>query len=176
MINSKPNSKPKPRSKINPLIEVQKHGQSIWYDFISRDLLLSGELRRLVREDGVLGVTSNPAIFEKAIAGSDDYDPAIQALASQGIQDPKAAFERLAIQDVQLGCDVLRGVYDRTRGGDGFVSMIPAVCGPTAALSASRSTSPSGPVGISTVVQPHIVAVAGFVPCAASGTMISRRS
>ena len=107
----------------NPLIEVQKHGQSIWYDFISRDLLLSGELRRLVEAEGVRGVTSNPAIFEKAIAGSMDYDAAIAALANGGEQDPKALFENLAIHDIQMGCDVLRPVYDGSQGHDGFVSL-----------------------------------------------------
>jgi transaldolase/glucose-6-phosphate isomerase len=106
----------------NPLIGVQQHGQSIWYDFISRDLLLSGELRKLVREDGVRGVTSNPAIFEKAIAGSNDYDPATQALVGQGVTDPKTIFERLAVTDIQLGCDVLREVYEESDGADGFVS------------------------------------------------------
>jgi transaldolase/glucose-6-phosphate isomerase len=105
-----------------PTRAVQEHGQSIWYDFISRDLLLSGALRRLVDEDGVRGVTSNPAIFEKAIAGSADYDPSIRALAAQGVRDPKAIFERLAITDIQLGCDVLRSVYDATKGADGYVS------------------------------------------------------
>jgi len=107
----------------NPLIEVQAHGQSLWYDFISRDLLLSGELRRLVEEDGVLGVTSNPAIFEKAIAGTNDYDPALATATHHGVADAKTAFETVAIQDVQLACDVLRPVYDRTHGGDGFVSL-----------------------------------------------------
>jgi transaldolase/glucose-6-phosphate isomerase len=106
----------------NPLIDVQKYGQSIWFDFISRELLLSGELRRLVEQDGVRGVTSNPAIFEKAIAGSNDYDPAIDALSRQGLAEPKAIFEQLAITDIQLGCDVLRPVYDESDGADGFVS------------------------------------------------------
>ena len=109
--------------KTNPIIEVQRCGQSIWYDFISRDLLLSGELRRLVEHEGVLGVTSNPAIFEKAIGGSSDYDPATAALVAQGASDAKAIFEDLAIQDIQLGCDVLRPVYDRSQGADGFVSL-----------------------------------------------------
>ena len=110
-------------SMSNPLIEVQEHGQSIWYDFISRDLLLSGELRRLVEAEGVRGVTSNPAIFEKAIAGSMDYDAAIAALAAAGEQDPKTIFEQLAIHDIQMGCDVLRPVYDASQGHDGFVSL-----------------------------------------------------
>ncbi|MDE0887118.1 MAG: transaldolase [Myxococcota bacterium] len=107
----------------SPLIEVQTHGQSLWYDYISRDLLLSGELRRLVEEDGVRGVTSNPAIFEKAIAGSSDYDPAIQSLVGQGQSDAQTIYEALAVQDIQLGCDVLRPVYDATDGADGYVSL-----------------------------------------------------
>ncbi len=106
-----------------PQIEVQKYGQSLWFDFISRDLLLSGELRRLVEEDGVLGVTSNPAIFEKAIAGTSDYDPALAAATRHGVADAKSAFETVAIQDIQLACDVLRPVYDATGGADGFVSL-----------------------------------------------------
>jgi len=106
-----------------PTRAVQEYGQSIWYDFISRDLLLSGELRRLVEQDGVRGVTSNPAIFEKAIASSSDYDPAIRTLAAQGERDPKSIFERLAVLDVQLACDVLRPVYDESHGADGFVSL-----------------------------------------------------
>ncbi len=111
------------QTMTSPLLEVQDYGQSLWYDFISRDLLLSGELRRLVEEDGVLGVTSNPAIFEKAIAGSSDYDPAVETLVAQGVREPKAIFEELAITDIQLGCDVLRPVHARTAGADGFVSL-----------------------------------------------------
>lgn len=106
-----------------PTRAVQQYGQSIWYDFISRDLLLSGELRRLVEQDGVRGVTSNPSIFEKAIASTSDYDPAICTLAGQGESEPKAIFERLATIDVQLACDVLRPLYDESRGADGFVSL-----------------------------------------------------
>ena len=107
----------------NPLIDVQEHGQSIWYDFISRDLLLSGDLRRLVETEGVRGVTSNPAIFEKAIAGTMDYDPAIAAYAAAGEHDPKLIFEHLAVHDIQMGCDVLRPVFDLSQGHDGFVSL-----------------------------------------------------
>lgn len=107
----------------NPLIAVQEHGQSIWYDFISRDLLLSGGLRRLVETDGVRGVTSNPAIFEKAIAGSSDYDAAIAAAAQRGQTDPQAIFEELAILDIQMGCDLLRPLHDMSQGHDGFVSL-----------------------------------------------------
>ena len=107
----------------NPLIDVQQHGQSIWYDNISRDLLLSGGLRRMVEEDGLLGVTSNPAIFEKAIAGSDDYTPALRALVAQGIEEPAELFERLAVQDIQLAADVLHPAYLATGRRDGYVSL-----------------------------------------------------
>ena len=86
----------------NPLIEVQRHGQSIWYDFISRDLLLSGELRRLVEREGVLGVTSNPAIFEKAIGNGADYDPATAAPVVQGARDAQSLFDPLPIHDTQI--------------------------------------------------------------------------
>jgi len=107
----------------NPLVEVQRYGQSIWYDNLSRELIVSGELRRLVREDGVRGVTSNPAIFQKAIAGSRDYDAALRALVAQETGDAKALFEALAIQDIQLGCDVLWPVFEESGGADGYVSL-----------------------------------------------------
>ena len=110
-------------ANANPLIEVQKHGQSIWYDNISRSLITSGELRRMVEEDGVLGVTSNPAIFEKAVAGSTDYDPAAKALVSKGAREPKEIFEGLAIEDIQLATDILYPAYLKTEGRDGYVSM-----------------------------------------------------
>ncbi|HPG25742.1 MAG TPA: transaldolase family protein, partial [Myxococcota bacterium] len=88
----------------SPLFEAHRHGQSIWLDNISRELLLSGELRRWVEREGIRGVTSNPAIFEKAIAKSSDYDPATRALVAQGAGDALDVFERLAVQDIQLGC------------------------------------------------------------------------
>jgi len=106
----------------NPLIEVQKYGQSIWYDNISRGLIVSGELKRMVDEDGLRGVTSNPAIFEKAIAESSDYDPAIRALVRQGVDSAMEIYERVAIEDIQLAADVLRPVYDATDRRDGYVS------------------------------------------------------
>jgi transaldolase len=107
----------------NPLIDVQKYGQSIWYDNISRGLVLSGRLYRMVEQDGLLGVTSNPAIFEKAMAGSDDYMPATRALVAQGLHDASELFERLAIQDIQLAADVLYPAYRRTAMRDGYVSL-----------------------------------------------------
>jgi transaldolase/glucose-6-phosphate isomerase len=106
----------------NPLLEVQKYGQSIWYDNIRRGLITSGELQSMVDKDGLLGVTSNPAIFEKAIAGSPDYDPAMKALVGQGIGDAKAMYERLAMEDIQLAADVMYPVYVRTQRQDGYVS------------------------------------------------------
>lgn len=107
----------------SPVHAALDHGQSIWLDNISRDLLLSGELRRQVEQGGIRGVTSNPAIFEKAIAGTGDYDPAARALIAQGASDALDVFERLAVQDIQLGCDVLRPVWEASGGRDGFVSL-----------------------------------------------------
>jgi transaldolase/glucose-6-phosphate isomerase len=108
---------------MSKLHELRKLGQSIWYDNIRRGMITSGELQRMVESDGLLGVTSNPAIFEKAVAGSPDYDQAMQTLIDQGVGDAKDIFERLAIEDIQLAADVLRPVYARTGGRDGFVSM-----------------------------------------------------
>lgn len=108
----------------SPIHAVQEFGQSIWYDTISRDLVRSGELARMVEHDGILGVTSNPAIFEKAIGGSADYDEQLRSLVEdEGIGEPVRLFEALAIADIQQGCDVLRGVYDRTNCVDGYVSL-----------------------------------------------------
>ncbi|MFQ5937887.1 MAG: transaldolase family protein, partial [Acidiferrobacterales bacterium] len=107
----------------NPLIEVQKFGQSIWYDNIRRGLITSGELKHMVDEDGLLGVTSNPSIFEKAVAGSNDYDEAINALVTQEQGSAHEIYEQLAIGDIQMAADVLRPVYERTDAADGYVSM-----------------------------------------------------
>ncbi|MEE9595884.1 MAG: transaldolase family protein, partial [Acidiferrobacterales bacterium] len=107
----------------NPLIEIQQYGQSIWYDNIRRGLITSGELQLMVDDDGLLGVTSNPSIFEKALTGSPDYDQAVKALVAQGVGDAKDIYERLAIGDIQLAADVLYPAYERTDGRDGFISM-----------------------------------------------------
>ncbi len=101
---------------------VAAQGQSIWFDYIQRSMLLDGTLHRLVRDGGVTGVTSNPAIFNKAIGGSRDYDPALAAAVRRG-GSAQAVFESLAIQDIQLACDVLRPVWDATGGADGYVSL-----------------------------------------------------
>lgn len=106
-----------------PIFQALAQGQSIWLDNISRELLLSGELRRWVGAEGIRGVTSNPAIFEKAIAKTSDYDAAARALVAQGAGDAKDVFERLAVVDIQLGCDVLRPVFEESGGRDGFVSL-----------------------------------------------------
>jgi transaldolase len=106
----------------NPLIELTRLGQSIWNDNIERKLITSGELKRLIDEDGLSGVTSNPAIFEKAIAGSDLYADQLRNLAEKG-ESPQEIYEALAIQDIQMAADVLAEVYDKTGGTDGFVSL-----------------------------------------------------
>jgi transaldolase len=97
-------------------------GQSVWLDYIRRGILDNGELDRMIREDALRGVTSNPAIFEKAIVGSDDYDDALERLVADGA-DPLSAYEALAIEDIQRSADLLRGVYDVSSGTDGFVSL-----------------------------------------------------
>ncbi|MCS7001343.1 MAG: transaldolase [Dehalococcoidia bacterium] len=96
-------------------------GTSVWLDYISRDLLASGELARLIAEDSVTGLTSNPTIFEKAISGSALYDEAIRAAVAEGLDDD-AVFERLAIADLQEAADLLRPIYEATEGVDGYVS------------------------------------------------------
>src|SRR6185369_2588635 len=108
--------------KENPLLRLEALGQSIWLDFLSRGMLVSGELVSLIQEDGVSGVTSNPATFEKAINQSADYDQAISELAGQGLSAPEI-YEALAVEDIRMAADLLRPVYDRLDGGDGFVSL-----------------------------------------------------
>ncbi len=102
---------------------LRQYGQSVWLDFIRRTLIRGGELKRLVDEDGLGGVTSNPAIFEKAIEGSDDYRDAIEEISKDPALSPKDVFERLAVKDIQDAADVLRPVYDRTKARDGYVSL-----------------------------------------------------
>jgi transaldolase / glucose-6-phosphate isomerase len=105
------------------LHEVSTLGQSIWYDNIQRRLIASGDLQRLIDEDAIVGVTSNPTIFEKAIDGSIDYDDQVKELVSQGITDPKQIFDALSIHDIQAAADIFRPVYDRTNGVDGYISI-----------------------------------------------------
>jgi transaldolase/glucose-6-phosphate isomerase len=107
----------------NRLVEVQEQGQSIWYDNIRRGLIESGELKEMVERDGVRGVTSNPAIFEKALAGSTDYDEALDRLVAGGEGDAKEMFESLAIEDIRLAADLLHPAYEQTGARDGYISM-----------------------------------------------------
>ena len=106
----------------NPLRDLRHFGVSVWYDYVSRSLISSGELKRLMVEDGVRGVTSNPTIFEKAIGGSCAYDDAIRSLAKPGMT-PTELFEKLAVADIQAACDLFRPLYAETKAGDGFVSL-----------------------------------------------------
>jgi transaldolase len=109
-------------TRKNPLRQLGALGQSPWYDFITRELLASGTLARLIRDDGLLGMTSNPTIFEKAIAGSEDYDADIARSATAGLA-PAAIFEALAVADVQAACDAFANTYSGTGGRDGLVSI-----------------------------------------------------
>jgi transaldolase len=106
----------------NPLLKVRNFGQSIWIDYIHRAALTSGEFERYVRDDGVCGVTSNPAIFEDAIAHSDVYASSIKRLADKGLDAP-AIYETLAIEDIRMAADILRETYDRSGARDGYVSL-----------------------------------------------------
>ena len=107
----------------NPLVAIHSFGQSIWLDYIRRNILHNGELQRLITEDGLRGVTSNPAIFEKAIAGSDDYAADIRKLALEGLS-AEQIYAELAVTDVQQACDLLRPLYDHPENsGDGYVSL-----------------------------------------------------
>lgn len=106
----------------NPLQRLHELGQSIWYDYIRRDLFSSGKLERLIREDALTGMTSNPTIFQKAIAEGELYDEDIRRLGGEG-RDTHRVFEGLAVDDVRRAADFFRPVYDSTGGDDGFVSI-----------------------------------------------------
>ncbi|MBA3264324.1 MAG: bifunctional transaldolase/phosoglucose isomerase [Thermoleophilaceae bacterium] len=112
-----------PQGGVNSrLAALTAAGTSVWLDQIRRSLITGGELERLMREDSLRGVTSNPAIFEKAILGSTDYDEQVAELAAKGL-DARQIYEEIAIMDVRLACDVLRPVWDEAEGADGFVSL-----------------------------------------------------
>ncbi len=112
-----------PTQTTNPLKDLLKFGQSVWLDYIRRNLITSGELKRLVDEDGLRGMTSNPAIFEKAISASTDYADLLQSLKSKPDLDAKGRYEILAIRDIQDAADILRPVYDSSKRHDGYVSL-----------------------------------------------------
>lgn len=107
---------------VHPASALALLGQSLWLDYIHRDLLDSGELRRLIEQDGIRGVTSNPTIFEQAIGGGTAYDAAIAALAREG-RDARGILEALAVEDVARAADAFRPIYEMTGGNDGFVSL-----------------------------------------------------
>ncbi|HNJ42635.1 MAG TPA: transaldolase, partial [Acidobacteriota bacterium] len=107
---------------MNPLKALHEYKQSPWLDYIRRSLITSGELQRLIDEDGLMGLTSNPAIFEKAITGSNDYTDAIAELESENLEATEL-YERLAIRDIQDTADSLRSVYEKTSRRDGYVSL-----------------------------------------------------
>jgi len=109
--------------KDNAIRRLQEIGLSIWLDNLSRNLINSGELKRLIDEDGVTGITSNPTIFQKAISGSKDYDASIKNLLAKGIRDEKEIFLGLAIEDISKAAELLWPVYRRSGGLDGFVSI-----------------------------------------------------
>jgi transaldolase len=107
----------------NPLIGLKELGQSVWLDNLSRKLIKSGELKRLIDEEGLTGITSNPTIFQKAITGSADYDASLRKMFDQGIRDEKELFLGLTIEDISNAADLLLPVYQFTKGLDGFVSI-----------------------------------------------------
>ncbi len=107
----------------NPLKALLSYGQSMWLDYIRRDLITGGTLKKLIEEDGLRGMTSNPAIFEKAIADSSLYDDMLKTLASRDDLDTTARYEQIAIRDIQDAADVLRPVYESSKFRDGYVSL-----------------------------------------------------
>jgi transaldolase len=110
-------------ASLNPLERLHDHGQAVWLDYLSRRFIAEGGLSKLIQHDGLSGVTSNPSIFEKAIAGSADYDSSLKTVETQGDCDVMALYERLAIEDIQHAADALRPVYEATERRDGYVSL-----------------------------------------------------
>jgi len=109
--------------KAELLQKLREIGQSFWLDNLSRDLINSGELKRLIAEDGITGITSNPTIFQKAISGSKDYDESLRSILGKGIRDGKELFLGLAFEDISRAADLLWPVYQKSGGVDGFVSI-----------------------------------------------------
>jgi transaldolase/glucose-6-phosphate isomerase len=107
---------------MNPLIELGKVGQSPWYDYIRRGLITSGELKAMIDQDGLMGVTSNPSIFEKAIAGSTDYNQSLKQIAAD-VTSVKQIYETLAVRDIQDAADLMFPIYESTGARDGYVSL-----------------------------------------------------
>ncbi|HWC64640.1 MAG TPA: transaldolase [Thermoanaerobaculia bacterium] len=124
----------------NSLFRLKDYGVSVWCDELSRDMIRGGELKRLIDEKAVVGVTSNPTIFQKALAEGTAYDADVDRLAAEGKSTPEI-FDALAIQDIKEACDVLRPVYDATGGEDGYVSIevLPSLAGDTEGTIAEAS-------------------------------------
>jgi len=123
-LTAKPTAVPQETNRTeNPLKALNRFGQSVWLDYIRRDLMSTGELARLIENDGLRGMTSNPAIFEKAIAGSADYAQSLRELAQHKDLNATGIYEQLAIRDIQDAADALRRVYDQTKRRDGYVSL-----------------------------------------------------
>jgi transaldolase/glucose-6-phosphate isomerase len=116
-------AQPKTHAPVNPLERLHDCGQAVWLDFLSRRFIAEGGLRKLIEQDGLTGVTSNPSIFEKAITGSTDYDQSLKTIETQDDCDVMAIYERLAIEDIRHAADALRPVYDATERRDGYVSL-----------------------------------------------------
>ncbi len=108
---------------MNPLGKLENYGQSVWFDYIRRSLITGGELERLIEEDRLKGVTSNPAIFQKAITGSTDYTAEIESLTAERGLDAKSLYERLALKDIQDAATVMKPVYTASDRRDGYVSL-----------------------------------------------------
>ena len=107
---------------MNSLVQLADYGQSLWLDYIRRDFVEGGELRRMIEEDGLRGVTSNPAIFEKAITETTDYAAELGTMHAESVRGARQVFEHLALRDIRSAADLLRPVYDRTEATDGYVS------------------------------------------------------
>ena len=125
------------RMMRNPLLDLENLGQSIWLDFIRREAIKSGELAGLINDDGISGVTSNPSIFEKAIAGSHDYDESIRAMALEE-KTVEEIYKNLTVDDIRDAADLFRPVYEKTKAGDGYVSI---EVSPTLARDAGRTVA-----------------------------------
>ena len=108
---------------MNPVKALQDHGQAVWLDFLSRGFIANGGLKKLVDDDGLRGVTSNPSIFEQAIGRTNEYDDGIQRMLHNEDVSPGQMFETLAVEDIRSATDVLRPIFDATHGADGFVSI-----------------------------------------------------
>src|SRR5690606_7780114 len=112
----------KPSMKMNGLQQLASYGQSFWMDTISREMIKDGTLRRMIKQDGLRGVTSNPDIFQKAISGSTLYDDQVKKLALAG-RDASEIYEGLAVEDIRKAADILKPVYKETEGVDGYISL-----------------------------------------------------